>query len=189
MLKISRFALILLALAPALHAQAVLPKANVYFGYSYNHFNVGQGFVIPSSSSNINGYEFSGEGQVLPFLGIVGDISSYYGHASGIGPLCPAPACSGIGSYSIREQNYLFGPRVSVTVGKFTPFAHGLVGIGHTSSGITSDTSFATALGGGADYKLSGPLAWRFQADYLHTRFFSSHQNNVRLSTGIVFRF
>ena len=189
MLKMSKLVLILFAFASALHAQSVLPKGNVYFGYSYNHFNVGQGFVVPNSSSNINGYEFSGEGRVLPFLGIVGDISSYYGHATGAGPLCPAPVCSGIGSYSIREQNYLFGPRASVTVGRITPFAHVLVGIGHTSSGITGDTSFATALGGGADYKLSGPLGWRFQADYLRTRFFSTSQNNVRLSTGIVFRF
>ena len=189
MLKISRLTLLLFTIAPALHAQAVLPKANVFLGYSYNHFNVGQGFIVPSTSNNINGYEFTGEGQLLPFLGIVGDVSNYYGNATGVGPLCPAPRCTGIGTYRIREQNYLFGPRVSVAVGRITPFAQALVGIGHTSSGTATDTSFATALGGGADYKLSGPLAWRFQADYLHTRFFSTHQNNIRVSTGIVFRF
>ena len=189
MLKLSRLALVLFVMAPALHAQAILPKANVYFGYSYNHFNVGQGYAVSNSSSNINGYDFSGEGRVLPFLGFVGDVSNYFGNATGSGPLCPAPLCSGIGNYRIREQNYLFGPRLSASFGKITPFAHALVGIGHTSSGIASDTSFATAFGGGADWKLRGPLAWRFQADYLHTRLFSSHQNNVRLSTGIVFRF
>ena len=189
MQRICRLTLILFAFAPALHAQAILPKANVFLGYSYNHFNVGQGFAVPSASSNINGYEFTGEGQVLPFLGIVGDISSYYGNATGPGPLCPGPVCPGGVSYTVRQQNYLFGPRVSLSVGRLTPFAQALVGIGHTSSGLASNTSFATAFGGGADWKLRGPLAWRVQADYLRTQFFSSHQNNVRLSSGIVFRF
>jgi len=30
---------------------------------------------------------------------------------------------------------------------------------------------------------------WRFQADLLHTSFFSDKQNNLRLSTGIVLHF
>ncbi len=188
MLKVSRFILVLFTIAPTLHAQAILPKANVYLGYSYNRFNVGQGYSVQNQSNNVNGYEFTGEGKVFPFLGVVGDISSYFGSATGSGPLCPAPLCSGTVSYNIREQNYLFGPRVSVSVGRVTPFAQGLFGIARTSGGV-ADTSFATALGGGADYKLSGPLAWRFQADYLRTQFFSTHQNNIRLSTGIVFHF
>lgn len=189
MLKISRLALLLLAIAPVLHAQAILPKANVFVGYSYNHFNLAQGFAI-QNSPNFNGYTVSGEGQIFPFLGIVGDISSYYGNGTGAGPLCPSPLCSG-GSvnYKIHEQNYLFGPRVSVSVGRFTPFAHGLVGISHTSSSSASDTSLASGFGGGLDWKLRGPLAWRTQVDFLHTRFFSAGQNNAKVSTGLVFRF
>ena len=45
------------------------------------------------------------------------------------------------------------------------------------------------ALGGGVDYRILRPVAWRFQGDYVSTHFFSAQQNNVRLSTGIVFRF
>ena len=91
----------------------------------------------------------------------------------------------------VTEHNFLFGPRVSFSVGKFRPFAEALFGAAHVdaNNGVGSDTSFATALGGGLDYKIIRPVAWRFQGDYVQTRFFGATQNNVRLSTGIVFRF
>ncbi|MGC1223452.1 MAG: hypothetical protein WA872_16880 [Candidatus Sulfotelmatobacter sp.] len=80
---------------------------------------------------------------------------------------------------------------MSFSVGKFRPFAEGLFGGAHVNvnNGVGSDTSFATALGGGLDYKIIRPVAWRFQGDYVQTRFFGTTQNNVRLSTGIVLRF
>ncbi len=84
----------------------------------------------------------------------------------------------------------LFGPRLSVSVGKVRPFAEALFGVGHVgTNGFGSDTSFATGIGGGIDYRIFRPIALRFEGDYLQTRFFGTTQNNVRLSTGIVFRF
>src|SRR5579883_192359 len=92
-----------------------------------------------------------------------------------------------------HEYNFLFGPRVSFSVGRVRPFAHGLVGAGHVSVSTTgysaSDTSFATALGGGLDFKLIPVVSWRFQGDFLQTRFFGNTQNNGRFSTGIVLNF
>ncbi len=165
MLKTFRSALFLLAFAPALHAQAILPKANVFLGYSYNHFGA-NGF-----HDNLNGWELAGEGKVMPFLGIVGEYSSYYG------------------SGKLHEQNFLFGPRASVHFDRITPFAQLLIGGSHLSANLSSDTSFATSAGGGVDWSLRGPLAWRSQFDYLHTSFFGGAQNNVRLTTGLVLRF
>jgi opacity protein-like surface antigen len=80
---------------------------------------------------------------------------------------------------------------VSFSVGRFRPFAGALFGGARVdvNNGVGSDTSFATALGGGLDYKIIKPVAWRFQGDYVETRFFAASQNNVRISTGIVFRF
>jgi opacity protein-like surface antigen len=79
------------------------------------------------------------------------------------------------------------------------PFGEFLVGAGHISVNTTSpfpdnfvmpkDTTFAMAVGGGLDYKIIRPIAARFQADYIQTRFFGTNQNNIRLSTGIVLRF
>ncbi len=57
------------------------------------------------------------------------------------------------------------------------------------NNGIGTDFSFATALGGGLDYKIIKPVAWRFQGDYVRTSFFGGTQDNVRISTGIVLRF
>jgi opacity protein-like surface antigen len=93
----------------------------------------------------------------------------------------------------------MFGPRVSVRVGKLRPFAQGLFGVGHitTRQNATvadniaqpSDTSFAWALGGGLDYKILRPIALRFQGDYVEARYFGTTQNDVRLSTGVVLHF
>jgi len=53
----------------------------------------------------------------------------------------------------------------------------------------TALNSIGTSLGGGIDYRLFRPIAWRFEGDYVHTEFFSTGQNDIRLTTGIVFRF
>ena len=90
-------------------------------------------------------------------------------------------------------QEYLFGPRVSIPVGRFTPFAEGMVGFAHIHTGGTlpgpSNTSFATAVGGGLDFRVIGPLALRGEGDYIHTSFFDTSQHNFRMSFGAVLRF
>jgi len=136
-----------------------------------------------SDRANLNGWEGSLEGKVFPWVGIVADFSGHYGSEDFAPPLF-------IHS-DIGEHNFLFGPRVSVSVGKVRPFAEALFGAGHISgnNGFGSDTSFATAIGGGLDYSLVHAIGWRFQADYLQTRFFGDTQNNVRLSTGLVLHF
>jgi hypothetical protein len=108
--------------------------------------------------------------QDFPFVGIVADFSGHYGVGDSV-------------------HNVIFGPQLSVPVGKFTPFVHALVGIGHISGNSVSDTSFSDALGAGLDYRLIHGLAWRFQGDALQTRFFGQRQDDVRISTGVVLRF
>src|SRR5215469_13680751 len=105
---------------------------------------------------------------------------------------CSIDRCSSL-KVNVKTYTFLVGPRVSVSVRKFTPFAHFLVGAGHANnsgSGYSdSDTSIATAIGGGLDYKLIPAVAWRLQGDELHTRFFGATQDHLRLSTGLVIRF
>ena len=160
-------------------------RGNVFFGYSYYYYNAD---VTSLGRTSFNGWNASVEGRVIPFVGMVADISSIYGSADER-TACPAQICQ-ITGVSAHQQNFLFGPRVSASVGKFRPFAEALFGAGHVNvNGYTSDTSFATAIGGGLDYKIIRPIAWRFEGDYMQTRFFGTTQNNVRLSTGIVLRF
>ena len=163
-------------------ATAQIPKGNVFFGYSYLRAD-----LTSNTHSNLNGWNGSLEGKFLPWIGIVADLSGHYGSAQfpGTCPVIPGP-CSLTGD--AKMYSFVFGPRVSVSVGKITPFAHALFGASHIS-GVFSDTSFASAYGGGLDYHLVPLVNWRFQADVLHTRFFSDTQNNVRLSTGIVLHF
>ncbi len=165
-------------------ASAQIPTSgNVSFGYTYYSAD-----VTSLGRTSFNGWNGSLEGKVLPFIGMVADISSVYGSANEL-ILCPEIVCP-TQSISAHEQNFLFGPRVSASVGKFRPFAEALFGAGHVNvNGYSSDTSFATAVGGGLDYKIIRPLAWRFEGDYVQTRFFGTTQNNVRISTGIVLRF
>jgi hypothetical protein len=90
---------------------------------------------------------------------------------------------------SVRKYTYLIGPRVSIPVGKFTPFAHFLVGAAHVNDRGDTDTTFATAIGGGLDYRLIKGLAWRLQLDNVHTDFFHTGENHLRFSTGVDIRF
>jgi opacity protein-like surface antigen len=180
-------AFVMLALVGLASAQ-VPTSGNVFFGYSYYNTDLSS-----IDRANTNGWEASVEGKVLPFVGIVADFDGHYGHENFPGVACPVsqPPCIPISvSTNVTEHNFLFGPRVSVSVSKFRPFAQAMFGVGHVNaSAAGSDTSFATALGGGLDYHLIPLISWRFQGDYVETRFFEGHQNNVRLSTGIVVHF
>src|ERR1700728_257095 len=167
-------------------ADAQIPSGNIFFGYSYYNTDLSS-----IDRANTNGWEASVEGKVIPFLGFVADFDSHYGSQNF--PQCAVPVggggCSSFNA-SVTEHNFLFGPRVSFSVGRFRPFAEALFGGAHVDAGaFGTDTAFATALGGGLDYKIIRPIAWRFQGDYVQTRFFDATQNNVRISTGIVLRF
>ena len=186
------FSLFLLTSTPK--AQ-ILPKGNVFVGYSYNRAGTSQPGAFNTDSSNLNGWEGSLEGKLLPFIGIVADVSGHYGSTTFAAPIdctLAQPLCSPI-HQDVKEYNFLLGPRVSVAVGKVRPFAHALFGAAHINlngSGTSnSDTSFATAIGGGIDYHLLPLLGWRVQGDYLQTRFFSNKQNDFRFSTGLVLNF
>lgn len=190
MTKFAVAVIALVALTTAAYAQ-VPTSGNVFIGYSYLSADQNS-----SDRLNLNGWNGSIEGKVFPFIGIVGDFSGHYGS----GPSIANPSCTGvIGgtctplNVSTNIYNFLFGPRVSVSVGKLRPFAQALFGASHLSESASlvsaSDTSFAYALGGGVDYHLIPLVSWRVQGDFLQTRFFSATQNDVRISTGIVIHF
>jgi hypothetical protein len=164
-------------------AGAQVPKANVFVGYSFMSADV----PGASQRENLNGWEASVEGKVLPFLGIVADGSGYYGTSAT--PVCiVAPGLFACSPVSGNIHTALFGPRVSASFHGIRPFAHVLVGLG-ALSGINSDVSLASGFGGGVDVKIAPIIGWRFQGDYIHTHFADNSQGHGRLSTGIVLRF
>jgi len=167
-------------------AGQVPTSGNVCFGYSYESVS-SSALNLSTSRANLQGWEASLEGKVFPLLGIVADFSGHYGSENIFVPVTGG----GIGvNVTGHEEDVLFGPRVSFPVGKFRPFGEFEVGVGHINTNASgSQTSFATALGGGLDYRIIRLVAWRFEGGYVSTRFFSTTQNNLRLSTGIVVRF
>ena len=183
MRKISVVTIVLLALAGLAAAQ--VPKGNIFAGYSYAKADIGSG-----SRSNLNGWNASLEGKLFPFIGVVADVSGHYGNQTDACPVLAGGNCPGDG----RLLTAMFGPRVSVSVGKLRPFAEALFGVSHLkvdfpSGSSSSDTSFASAYGGGIDYHLLPFFAWRVEADALRTSFSSGTQNGLRISTGVVFNF
>lgn len=98
-------------------------------------------------------------------------------------------------------NSYLFGPRICLNCsGRYTPFAQVLVGIAHTGNRFLTtggnQTQFATAIGGGVDWRWTDHIRVRVgEVDYFLTHFSEVNnantqvQNNFRVSSGFVFRF
>ncbi|MGH9510617.1 MAG: outer membrane beta-barrel protein [Terriglobales bacterium] len=169
-------------------ATAQIPtKGNIFFGYSYLSADQNSG-----SHANLNGWNGSLEGKIFPYVGIVADFSGHYGTENFPSACTGLPDCF-ITSENAALHNVLFGPRLSVPVGKFTPFAEAFFGVSHihgSGSGFSdSRTSFSDALGGGVDYRIIHGIGFRAEGDLLQTHFFSTTQNDFRLSTGLVLHF
>ena len=187
-----------LVLTSFLAAAQDTPRFEVFGGYSYANASRTFGVDRPS----LNGWNASFAGNANRWFGVVGDFSGYYGSTSisiatplfCISLPCPAPTVS----FDTKVHTFLLGPQVSFRAGRFTPFAHALFGLGHTSVhidspfstvGTISNNAFAMALGGGVDINMTSRLAWRVQPDYLQTDFLHTTQKNFRISTGLVFKF
>jgi opacity protein-like surface antigen len=171
--------------AAAANAQESAPKFDVFAGYSYLQANPGVNGV---NSFHLHGGSASIAYNHSSWLSGVADFGGYNnGNVLGTG---------GSGTLS----TYLFGPRVSYRhLRKITPFGQVLFGVAHANASgfgtTSSQNAFAMTVGGGVDYKLLDHFSIRpVQAEYLLTRFGvgttgTQTQNNVRLSTGFVFRF
>lgn len=179
--------------APSMQGEQGTPAAELFLGYSYFRFNPRVNGT--SQTFDNHGGTASIAGNVNKWLGLVFD----FGYYKVGGDL--QTGSSG------KAQTYLFGPRFSHRGERWTPFASALFGAARMSvdssapiagsSNFFNNTlhanAFATAFGAGFDYKLSKRVAWRVvQAEYLITKFKDGNddfQNNLRLATGLVFRF
>ena len=181
------------------HSQSVpsVPKYSVFGGSTTvrNRFDYGPpGSIGPGPAFYVNGWEASIEREVAPWIGIVADFSQQYGTRSG-GPF--------VGAQQENQAFALFGPQFSLRAAhRVIPFAHVLIGPGYGTVflqyqfGPAPSTSkafdFTTAVGGGVDIKITGPVWLRaVQVDYLHTKtdFNGDHATQLRISAAIAFRF
>jgi hypothetical protein len=167
-------------------ARGGVPNVDLYAGYSYV-FNTYNPTSTSVSVSGMNGWDASLKIPLLgSFLGVKGDVSGFYRNDSP--------------QFNPKIYFFLVGPQVGFHMGRSTLFAHGMVGSAHLTSSalpnITSDNSFAVAVGGGLDIGVARWLAWRVTGDYYNTHYKATDQNfneitnsNGRVSTGPVLRF
>lgn len=168
--------LLVVSLLFGFSAAAQDSKADVYAGFQYARIN--------SLGSNLYG----GVGQVAfypsSWFGVVGEFSG-----STLGPSAGALTTAN------TLYTYMGGPRLTFRHGPIQPYAQVLLGgatINTSTQGFAAanNNAFALAVGGGLDLKVHRHFAVRLiQADYFYTHFGGGTQNNVRFSSGIVFRF
>lgn len=192
--------LVLFSFAATLRAQEA-PKAEVYGGYSF--VNLG---LLGGDRPNANGWNASVAVNLNPWFGLVTDFGGLYGISSSVTRVvpCRTPPCPTqlVETLDGKVHTFLFGPRFTLRREKFSPFVHVLLGGARLNVATTvflpllgpirssfSNLDFALALGGGVDYKFRDRWAWRIQTDYLQSGFLGRTQDNIRVSTGIVFRF
>ncbi|MGE5326721.1 MAG: hypothetical protein ACM3NO_06750 [Deltaproteobacteria bacterium] len=123
-------------------------------------------------------------------IGVVADFGQQYG----------TPVNSSIGSSSLvvheHQTTVLFGPQISIPVRRVRAFAHALFGLDHFSDHAVSSAPatvtisgnhFATALGGGIDFKLSRRIWIRLvQMDWVRVSRRGGGFNEIRSSAGVV---
>ncbi|HLK33549.1 MAG TPA: outer membrane beta-barrel protein [Terriglobales bacterium] len=207
MLRFKSFLVLALAVCASSTWAQLMPKAEVVGGYTYS--NLDQGFGGANRLS-ANGWNTGGTFFVNNWLGFEGNVA---GVSHSESALFSNGITTSTGSASEKHTTFVVGPRIDLGHGRTSPFVHGLIGMdretlsasgtlaGLSFSDSASDTSFATALGGGVDFGVSKHLGVITGADYLMTRHGvpasiaalgvsgSSTQNNFRVSVGLSFRF
>jgi hypothetical protein len=146
------------------------PRVQLFAGYSYLRFDsTAFGFA---NASNLNGYSLAPAFNITHGFGVVAQLSGQYGA-------------------KLNLRDLTFGPQLLFPRERKLFFAHLLIGEARTFVSVgtgAGDTVRSFAGGGGMDLDLSPRFAWRvFEADYVHTSLFAGTQNNVRISTGLVY--
>ena len=164
------------------------PRSEVALDYTYVHTNAPPGSC---GCFSMNGGSGSFAYRFRPAFAAAADFGAV--HAGNVDST----------GLDLTLTSFLFGPRFSPPIAKtrFTPFAQVLVGVVHASGGLSpsktinasSSTAFAATVGGGLDYKLTHHITLRtVQVEYFVTTLpnqADGHQNNLRVDSGLAFRF
>lgn len=166
------------------------PEVDLSAAYAY----LGSNTVTEGTSIHLSGARLSATYYIKNWLAAVGDLGFYRQFDV---------VSSG---FSLTVSTYQFGPRVRLrNRSRLTPFGQFLLGAGHAGgtlytrslgpglSPLGPNNALSYTAGGGADWKLNPRIAIRVvQMEYLHSQFlngFQNRQDNVSVSTGVVFTF
>ena len=167
-----------------------IPRAEVALGYTYLHSNAPPGGC---GCFNLNGGSADFAWAIKPgSWDLVGDVVG--GYASGVSAA----------GYGLTLTAFTGGVRYLPPMGhsSFQPFGQVLAGVAHSSGTLVQGSQSATTnagaafagnFGGGVDLRIDHRFSVRLvEADYLLTTFdngTNNHQNNLRISAGVVIHF
>jgi len=144
------------------------------FSYVYVHFS-----STPISGVSLNGIHTSVTYAVNKYFGLEGTVTAA-GSSSTI-----------FANEHVKFALYGGGPRLTYRSEHWQPWVHAIVGGSHlqpqTSMGGRNAIGFLA--GGGYDYRYSPRISFRFQGDWMGTRYFGETQSNFQIVSGVVFHF
>jgi hypothetical protein len=169
--------------------------AEVFGGYSYLSLDPGD-TAESAESFGLSGWSVALTGYAAPWFGFAADVGQHRGTVS-------ASILSDAVRLDVSQWNYLFGPQIRVLrTQRFAASFRVLIGASRADANLTAaiagdqtpalsvkKTKLAAAVGPVFDVNITPRIAWRFQPDLFVTTFAGEEQRNVRISTGIVFRF
>ena len=186
------FGMLLCVAASAVAQETGPQRFEAFAGYSYLRVNVDTTFLGGTGTQGVNFNGGNGE-LTYNFTNWLGAVADFGGYATN-------STASVFGVPITTNTNiltYMFGPKVSFGGNsRLRPYSQVLFGgarIADSLVGFGAENAFAMAVGGGVDFNASEHLAIRpFQVEYFLTKFSdgnNNRQNNLLVSTGIVFRF
>lgn len=153
---------ILICMFSMLATAGETPKPEVYGGFQ---------FTSTDGGWHGNGWNGAASLYITRYVGVTGDFSGVYGSSQSL-------------------YTYTFGPVVSKQVGNFQPYAHALFGGAHAAAFGLGDSGESMLFGGGLDFGKRKLVFRAVQLDWMVLRFNGfTDKNNVRVNTGLVYRF
>lgn len=166
------------------------PRPELALAYNYVHSNAPVGdcgcFSLNGGSATF-AWPMGHAG-----LSAVGDVSVTYG-----GSISSSGLDLTLGTYTVGARYSLHERHMPLR-----PFGQALVGVAHSSGSLvegsdastnSSGSAFALLMGGGVNLRATHRFSIRLvEADYLLTTFYNgsnNHQNNLRITSGIVLHF
>jgi len=162
--------------APCRPAAQVAPRWEVFGGYSFRRMDTPS--IGYADYSNQQGWNAQGAFNWTPRWSIVLDLSGHYGS-------------------HLHVFDYMIGPQYAWRFEKSKVFVHGMFGKGQNTVDVANGTlnsikgvGRAVAAGAGFDWDFNSRFTIRVvQADFINTNTFGTSQNDIRVSTGLVFHF
>jgi hypothetical protein len=156
-----------------------LPAYEIFTGYSYFRF-------VPTGSSNdLHGWNVALDFNKNKYAAIVADFTGNYGRYN--------DRYNQLTNRPIKAHSCLFGPKITVPQGRYSPFIQALVGVYHVNYGgrqsRRTENDFGAAFSFGVDISANKSISVRpFQAEYVALRAKAIIQSDIRVSSGVVFK-